>query len=186
MKLMSVDVETTQLAAKAGTVWEVGVVEAKTGAWMWAEFPVSLIHAEPGALMVSDYYDRASLETHEGIALCAEGSAELKWEQAAIRRIPLKDAWRVFAGVLANATLLGASVHFDAEHLTAELRAYALQPAWSHRVLDLGSFYAAWKGMDRPASSKTMVEDVPNDSQHTALGDAKWNVEVYNLCCARS
>jgi hypothetical protein len=53
-------------------------------------------------------------------------------------------------------------------------------------MLDLGSYVAGSLAEDRPVGTEGIALYVPNDEAHTALGDARWNMEVYNLVRTRA
>lgn len=168
--MISIDVETTGLDPERHEVWEVGAVDLRDNAEHWYEFPVRrLREADPGALKINNYYWNNSVAPGDTQAMSISGIA-----------MNPRDAAFELARLTSGETLLGCAVHFDALFLGNLLRFYDAAPAWRHRHLDLGSFAAGVMGKSKPMSSAEMARDlIENDDPHSALGDARWNVEVY-------
>ncbi len=173
MSLVSLDIETTGLDPARHEMWELALIDVYTNVVIAFQLPATLKNADPAALVVGDYYERQDPTKF----FCKFGE-----EIQALAYLEQREAHERAAEIVkmtAGKTLLGACVHFDVSFLDPWLRMYGFVPAWSHRYLDLGSFFGGKLGMDSPASTHRMAEAVPNDNPHTALGDAAWNIEVY-------
>lgn len=185
--LISLDLETTGLDIQRHEAWEVGLAAANDAAlekfaswrrgttWLGWEFPVrDLAAAEAGALQVNDYYQRAKVHPNGTLARrLHEPERSLAAEKA-----PGNAALEI-ARYLDGACLMGCAVQFDMRFLEKLLLDYGVRPSWHHRGLDLGSYSAGIRGAAYPDSSGSMAEVIPNDEAHTAVGDALWNVKVF-------
>jgi DNA polymerase-3 subunit epsilon len=170
--VISLDIETTGLDPHIHEVWEVGLVDLETEAEHLWELPVlRLDRADAGALQISDYYGRNSIApgTPQARNIVPSGGTEETPEDVAF----------AIARMTAGEIIMGCAVHFDLEFLGAWLTENSAAPAWHHRHLDLGSYAAGKLGAAKPLSSKAMADRIANDDPHTALGDARWNVRVY-------
>lgn len=174
MELISLDIETTGTDPRLHRPWEVALVAEDGTKYLW-QLPLSereLSNASPEALKIGGFYERYDLEQAQHAirqsALLASGAGQS----------PTEVAWEI-ARLTDGRILLGCAVHFDATFLGNWMRRQGVQPSWHHRHLDLGSFVAGFKGRPTPLSSRTMQEIVPNEEEHTALGDALWNWKVY-------
>lgn len=182
--LISLDLETTGLDPERHQAWEVGVVDLRDNAEYWFEFPVrDLRAADAGALQVNDYYEVNSVpagsQYGSATGVAATPDVDDGWYQ-------LDTLAYLLARLTAGKTLLGANVHFDARFLGDLIQYYGARPAWNHRYLELGSWAAGVLGYDRPLSTAELARTVtPNDDTHSALGDARWNVDVYRNLIAR-
>lgn len=104
-----------------------------------------------------------------------------------------------------GAHLVGAVPNFDAEVFADMLRRHQLTPAWHYHLIDVENLaigYVAAKVEDRyyqdkaaemitpPWDSQTLsrlvhVEPPSDDDRHTALGDARWAMRVYDAITTR-
>lgn len=195
--MISLDLETTGLDPSLHEAWEVGLVDLKTNDEYLFEFPVrDLKFAEPGALAVNGYYDRSTIPAGSDICFASGPTGPLPankvWKDdgnpAGIIGVDPRDAAFLIAKVTANQQLLGCNVgSFDAPFLAALLRHYDVTPAWQHRHLELGSYAAGQLNRNKPLSTFSLSQlfKFPDDA-HTALGDARWNVDIYrNLIAQR-
>lgn len=166
--IVSIDTETTGLDPRHHDAWEVALVleDGQEACW---QFSVDISAADGGALAIGGFYDRYLLHDRPNYAY-------QDWDGDFCS--PLQSAKRI-AELTEGATLLGCNPHFDAAFVTKLLRAQGLEPAWSHRFLDLGSYAAGRQRVSRPLSSQALAVTVANPSAHTALGDARWNMKVY-------
>lgn len=185
--LISLDLETTGLDPERHQAWEVGLVDLRDNAEYWFEFPVrNLRDAEAGALRVNDYYENNSVPEGVDWGLATGVAASPDAPNTNATGYKLDTLAYLLARLTTGKTLLGAAVHFDARFLGDLIRYYGSAPAWSHRFLDLGSWAAGVLGYDRPLSTNELAGSVvPNDDAHSALGDARWNVDVYRNLIAR-
>lgn len=203
MSIISLDTETTGLDPERHEVWEVGLVSLKTNDEWLFQFPVQkLREADPGALRINRYFKRCEVAAGSD-AVIAEGPGcpvqaspgvgawVTDGSPAPVLGAPEamtpRDAAFHIAHITTNVTLLGCNVAWDAQMLANLLRFYDQAPAWKHRFLELGSFAAGQLNRNEPLSTQTLAGLYgPPDEAHTALGDARWNVDVYrNLIAQR-
>lgn len=170
MKLVSVDIETTGLNPREHEAWEVAIVPVdEPDRHLHFHLPVTLNEAEPRALEIGGY-ERRYLNPPPGRAIFVGNPAAAEPDEP----MALNEALAFMYEALEGATLLGACVHFDAAFI-AEL----IGTPWSHRHLDVGSYFAGVVGAAAPMSTSEITEYVPNPDAHNALADARWNIEVY-------
>lgn len=191
-KIVSLDLETTGLDPERHELWEIGIVplDASKPVLHYQVGCCALYNADPTALQIGGFYDRYGYPpvasdgerlmpfVHDmtNPSVIGEGDSQRALDYT------IEPAWsaaRTIAEALDGATLLGAAVQFDAGFLGPWLRDVGFAPSWSHRMLDLGSFCAGAWGATAPLSTKAIAERFPNDAVHTALGDARWNMDVY-------
>lgn len=182
-RLFSVDLETTGLDERRQEAWEVGIVipaspgepERDTDVEILYQFPIRRwAEAEPEALAVGQFHERY-----------VSPPAGWAYDPAFKMHVKAIEAARAIADLTAGLHPLGAAVQFDLRFLAELLRAWGQNPQWHHRVLDLGSFAAGVVGADGPIPTRTLSETlVENTAAHTALGDARWNLEVYERLLA--
>jgi oligoribonuclease (3'-5' exoribonuclease) len=179
MDLISVDIETTGLDPQRHEIWEIACVRVKDGARIGWKLPFyKLAEAEPSALLVGDFYANGCPDPD----YCK--STVKSFYNSGKRRIEPETSLpgavaEEVAKFLNGATLLGCSVHFDAEFLRAWLSQRNQCATWHHRHLDLGSFAAGAWGAKSALSGKAMSDRYPNPDAHNAMADALWNVQVY-------
>ena len=187
--LISLDLETTGLDERVHETWEVGLVHEDGREWLFEFAPRRLGEASLEALRINGYVDRATLEPmNPSPAWETDATSGPGWVKgSAVAHSPSQKPLNTavacaatIAQITNGAQLMGCAIQFDMRFLAATLRRDAVNPRWHHRALDLGSFAAGRLGVPRPLSSQAMVEQVlPNDEPHTALGDARWNMAVY-------
>lgn len=181
MELVSVDLETTGTDPKRHEAWEIAAVplDRQYSNPIHFMMPVTLLGAESKALEVGGFNTRyAQGSGHSPCALL------LETDETAIhpRSIDTSNVLAALHMRLKDRRLMGAAVHFDAEFLATlfERAGFAEPRPWHHRHFDLGSFAGGVTGADGPLASAEMRELVPNQNTHTALGDAEWNIDMYN------
>jgi hypothetical protein len=123
-----------------------------------------LKYADPVALKISGFYERAYQIVGRDHG---NGKPEEKQAEALARHT-------------VDACLMGCAISFDMKFLEKLLLQYGFKAAWHHRALDLSSYVAGLMGTPMTWSSKDMQLRCPNDSVHTALGDAQWNWSAYH------
>lgn len=83
--------------------------------------------------------------------------------------------------------LVGAVPSFDAEVLGNLLREEGFMPAWHHHLIDVealavgflaGTVTPPWKSDD--LAKAIGVEPAADSERHTALGDARWAMSIYD------
>jgi oligoribonuclease (3'-5' exoribonuclease) len=184
MNLVSVDIETTGLDPRTHEAWEVAIVQ-EDGSWHLFDLPVHrLQHAESGALRINEFYGRrlAGPNDPDDDTQVAFRSFAMPYHGENERPLGEDEAWAHIAELLAGATPMGCSVHFDMEFIAEGLRRHGLAPAWHHRFLDLGSFAAGVWNEPGPIGGGSMIQkrpEVKNEAVHTALADAQWNWAMY-------
>lgn len=170
MSIVSLDLETTGLDERIHEAWEVALVTESGEETCW-QFPLRkrFNEASQKALEIGGFLERYSVE--RGLAMSDHGSG----------RTHLRPEWAAeqLHARTVGATLMGCAIQFDMRFLTELMRAYGVEPEWHHRSLDLGSYAAGVLEDVVPLSSAELAAGVPNPDAHTALGDARWNWEVY-------
>lgn len=209
-----IDTETTALrpnyASGSGVIWEVAVIERRTGSeWLWRIEPDTMV-ADPKALAVGRFAERTAGMRHAS----AEEIRDRFGPQAS-RFDHLSDVWNLadpengpfwsapadLVQVLArytlpNVTLLGAVPSFDAGFLSALLLHYGERPQpWHYRLRDIGSMAWAWlhahhlphhlpiPPMDAGTDdfARAMGIDPGDFDRHTALGDCRLVAAMLDL-----
>lgn len=97
-----------------------------------------------------------------------------------------------------GAHLVGAVPNFDAEVFADMLRRHQLTPAWHYHLIDVEALAVGWihgsgrvpniahqLGVELPWKSDDLsracgVEPAGDDERHTALGDARWAMRLYD------
>lgn len=186
-KLVFLDTETTSLDADTGEIWEVGAIVRFDGAHI-AEYhwflPVSLEHASSVSLDIGRFHSRHP-----------QGNDS---PDAKVLRL---DAFaQEFASLTHGAHLAGNVVSFDEERLRKLLRRHGHMPSWHYHLVDVetlaAGFLAGQSGMARdlpsecdkcspPWNSRELsealgVEPPSDEERHTALGDARWAMRMYD------
>lgn len=169
MSIVSLDLETTGLDERIHEAWEVALVDDMGGVHCW-QFPLRkrFMDTSPEALNIGGFHERYVVER----GWCVTPFAASRYDPELVAEIIAKR--------LEGVTLMGCAIQFDMRFLAELLRAYDVEPTWHHRALDLGSYAAGVFDKPEPMSSKTMQEIVPNHDAHTALGDARWNWQMYH------
>ena len=182
-----IDTETTSLRHDR-RAWEIGLIVRRPGhddaehSWFIDAGDLDLGNADPFALSIGKFYQRhpqyrpkyrPGLGDHQG---CLKGEAEALREVEALTR---------------GAHLVGAVVNFDADVLSARMRAHGICPSWHYHLQDFETLiigYLRGRGEqipDLPWRSDDLsrligVEPPGNDERHTALGDARWAARVWD------
>ncbi|PXY20851.1 3'-5' exonuclease [Prauserella muralis] len=154
------DTETTGLDPLRHEVWEVAYA-VNDGPIVTAYLPHSLRTADPAALEMNGYWDRAPV----GMSPCFGALADVELRRA-----------------LTGVTVVGSNPAFD----TAFLRARWGVAPWHYRLLDVATYAMPVLGYDRPASLKTVTDavrangfEVP-EPDHSAAGDVETLRAVYS------
>lgn len=164
---------------------------------------VDLSAADPFGLKVGRFYER-----HPKFARAPEVAAAIDHARSLGLEVP-EDAPCLDEAELApmiermtrGAHLVGAVPNFDAEVFADTLRRHQLTPAWHYHLVDVENLAVGYLAaklrhgllMDRvldtitpPWSSEELsrtcgVEPASDDERHTALGDAKWAMRLYDF-----
>lgn len=200
--LAFIDTETTGVHP-GRRAWEIAIIRRKPSGdedvWLIQVEDVDLSNADPFGLKVGGFYDRHVRYTDAPVpakVLTEEGAAYMVEEYTR------------------GAHLVGAVPNFDAEVFDAMLRRHKLIPAWHYHLIDVENLAVGYlaglaghghsevtcgplcgKGGAEPAalpwksddlSRACGVEPPSEDQRHTALGDAKWAMRLYDAIVGRS
>jgi hypothetical protein len=187
--LCFIDTETTGVHPSR-QVWEIAMIRREDGRTQEVHFfvDVDLESADPFGLKVGGFYDRHP--AGRWLSNQGGGSIEFPWGTGAGRHLDKATAARVVARFTHGAHLVGAVPNFDAETLAPLLRDENLTPAWHYHLVDVealavGALAAGgqppilpWRSDDL---SKTLGVEPPSDNErHTAMGDARWAMRLYD------
>lgn len=174
-------------------VWEVAMIRRDDSGEESTSFfvEIDLSTADPFGLKIGGFFDRHPL----GRAVNSSDLAPIKsqYDQTAHASV-LDEADAAFkvAKWTHGAHLVGAVPNFDAEVLSGLLRDNRLTPSWHYHLIDVeamavGALVSSrlrtdvplpWKSDD--LSRDLGVEPPGEDERHTALGDARWAMRIYD------
>lgn len=172
-------------------VWEVAMIRRETdGTENEIDFfvEIDLSTADPFGLKVGRFHDRHPL----GRYLAGKGVVMPEPYNDGDEYLSAAEAARMVARYTHGAHLVGAVPNFDAEVLARLLRDEFLAPAWHYHLIDVeamavGALVSSrlrtdvplpWKSDD--LSRDLGVEPPSEDERHTALGDARWAMRLYD------
>jgi hypothetical protein len=187
VSLCFVDTETTSLRPDR-RAWEIAVILRRPGQsdderqWFVDAADLDLGNADLGSLRIGGFFDRhpqyrADEEPRSGRS--GQGRPEY-------------DVLREVEALTRGAHLVGAVPSFDADVLGARMRARGICPAWHYHVQDFETLIIGYlAGLGRPVvpplpwrsddlSQLIGVQPPVNGERHTALGDARWAVRVWD------
>jgi hypothetical protein len=196
--LCFLDTETTGVHP-GRRVWEVGMIRRESGHQAETQFfvDVDLSLADPFGLNVGGFYERHPY----GRYLAGHSAAA---PRSGVSTVTQYEAARKVARWTHGAHIVGAVPNFDTEVLGKMLRAHGLIQAWHYHLIDvealavgylagvgkqaandgvidpeidLGRIAPPWKSHD--LSAAIGVASAVKD-EHTALGDARWAMRVYD------
>lgn len=193
-----IDTETTSLRADR-RAWEIGIIARQPDGtqvdhhWFIDAMDLDLGNADVKSLEIGRFYDR-----HPQYQLGREADyAETEAEGDALREVE---------AITRGAHLVGAVVSFDADVLGQRMRAHGICPSWHYHLCDVEALAAGfihahaaalekggaaldearrlrqlasppWKSDDLSAALGITVSE---EERHTALGDAKWAMRIYD------
>jgi len=175
--IVFVDTETTSLALDT-EIWEVAMVrrDKNNKELDIVEFQImveDLSKADPFALRINKFYDRYN-EMH----------AFTKYEAA-----------QQIVMATRGAHIVGAVPNFDTERMDRLLRAYRFLPDWHYHLIDVETlaigylkgltsesypyeFKLPWKSDE--LTKAIGVEPPTEEERHTAMGDVRWAMRIYD------
>jgi oligoribonuclease (3'-5' exoribonuclease) len=195
-KLAFVDTETTGLDPHRHQIWEVGLIvrdSLTTNEYTW-QLDVDLGRADPMALDIGRFHERRwpTAHSNEEFKSALLGTGHRLHE-------PLMPEWaRQFVELTRSVHLVGAVVSFDAERLWKLLRRLGQCPMWHYHLIDVETLAAGWLAapestgwpdapvdVHRPPWDSTELSlavgvDPERFDRHTALGDARWAMAIYD------
>jgi hypothetical protein len=187
-RLVFVDTETTSLRPDR-RAWEIALIVREPGkadvehSWMIHTEDLDLGNADPMSLAIGRFYDRHPAMTREG--------ADPWGSSAYYEQFALGEVERLTRG----AHLVGAVPNFDADVLSARMRANGICPSWHYHLIDVEALMVGWLCSERDAmfpagiplpwrsdelSRQCGVEPPGAEDRHTALGDARWARAIYD------
>lgn len=179
MTLAFVDTETTGLDPDRHEIWEVGlIVDEHAHHWF---LPVDLGRAEPIALRIGGYHERARGRDGTGYYKGPTMDTGVT--------VAVDEFARRFADLTRGRHLVGAVISFDEERLRKLLRANGSCPEWHYHLVDVEALVAGKLGIEPPWDSEALSRAVGIDPEsydrHTAMGDARWAQELYDAVMRR-
>ena len=188
-----VDTETTGLDPRQHEVYEIALIEADGTENRWWIEP-DLARADPTALRIGHYYERAPLAVWGGKAWRRKRE-DNGWESTRPEEVAASVANRVF-----GKHLIGAVPSFDAAFLEVFLRRHKQSPAWHYHLIDVEALAVGYlagrmavsgdsiephaEAIGPPWDSSELTErlgiKVSDEDKHTALGDARWAKAIYD------
>lgn len=195
--IVALDTETTGVHPER-QVWEIGMIRRDDDGQRETQFyvDVDLDQADPFGLSVGRFYERHPLGRYVSGRDDAPAPAR-----------PQRLAAIEVARWTHGAHVVGAVPNFDTEVLSSLLRAHGAIPAWHYHLIDVetlavgylhaqavefpGSRAADFVAGGLPWDSDDLtaaldLDPVPEDERHTALGDARWAMRIYDAVTAAS
>lgn len=198
--IVALDTETTGLHA-GRQAWDIAMIRRDDTGEHTAQFyvDIDLSGSDPFALNMGRFWQRhpvgrymyefaedvlipKPLESHDCLYAIGTGDdPEFVTERTA--------AFLVAHWTL-GAHIIGAVPNFDTETLAPLLRKHGLTPTWHYHLIDVEALavgYRAGKGtpLAPPWKSDELsgaigIEPPSDEERHTALGDARWALRVYD------
>lgn len=195
-KLAFIDTETTSLRPDR-RAWDIGMIvrddEDERDYVHWDNIfidirDLDLGNADPFSLKVGRFHERHPQMKHTDPVQAAYAGNDGSWKSELSALTEVERLTR-------NAYLVGANVRFDAEVLETRMRANGILPMWNYHLVDiqalaLGYIMGAQLPESKVAPSLQMkssdlsdalgVAMPTEDERHTALGDARWAMRVFD------
>lgn len=190
--LCFIDTETTGVHPNR-QVWEIAMIRREEGIEdreLSFFVDVDLSEADPFGLSVGRFYERHP----HGQFLSSQSAPK--------RAVSRAQAAERVATWTHGAHLVGAVPNFDAETLAPLLRAHGMIPAWHYHLIDVEALAVGFlaglaaapiqiieTGRPQPValpwnsddlSRACGVEPASEEERHTALGDARWAMRLYD------
>lgn len=189
-----IDTETTSLRHDR-RAWEIGII-ARTGGlsvehhWLIDTDDLDLGNADLMSLKIGRFFER-----HPQVRLDREANLTDYEDEI--------DVLAAVEAVTRGAHLVGAVVSFDADVLGQRMRAHGICPSWHYHLIDVEALavgaltqsaaYVSDAGRlrelagsitalpwDSEALSRALGIDPDEFDRHTALGDARWAMAIYD------
>lgn len=178
-------------------VWEIAMIRRDEQGESESTFfvDIDLSTADPFGLNVGRFYDRHPLGrclADAAVPLVPVGNAHFRTALVAAQTV---------ARWTHGAHIVGAVPNFDTEVLAALLRRHGFTPAWHYHLIDVEALAVGWLyGRDAvlreqvealappvglPWKSDDLsracgVEPPGDEERHTAMGDARWAMRLYD------
>lgn len=186
--LCFIDTETTGVHP-GRLAWEIAMIrrdEAGDRTSVIQVTNVDLSNADPFGLNIGRFYQRH-------VSYREAPAARLVSSEDKVLYLEEKPAAWYVERVTRGAHLVGAVPSFDAATLDPMLRRHGLVPAWHYHLIDVealavGCLAAMRRLVEPPWNSDDLsrgcgVEPPGDDERHTALGDARWAMRLYDAIC---
>jgi hypothetical protein len=178
--------------------WEIAIVRREPDGTEteWQAFvAIDLSTADPFGLRVGRFYDRHPLGRYLAGDLDAPPWPMSTWPDSqridyGAPYVALSEVAPIVARMTHAAHIVGAVPDFDAEILARLLREHTLTPAWHYHLQDVETLavgYLRAKGirLGLPWDSDELterlgLEPVPAGERHTAMGDVRWVMRIYD------
>lgn len=171
--IVAIDCETSSLAWNR-EAWEWAIIrrdDSGTQEYRWFQ-EIDLAKADPKSLEIGGFYER------HPVGQFLSGRSDFT-NRNLIEPLPASWIVRLTHG----ATIVGAVPSFDTHVLERQLRRDGHQPTWHHRLrcveaLTAGHLRRDIGGLAKCAEALDIA--FPEDQQHTALGDARVALAIYD------
>lgn len=208
MTVAFIDTQTTGLDPDRHEIWEVGLILPDGRELEW-RLPVDLSRADPIALNIGRYHERAAMDvpSNQGTIERTLLGERTDGEVFIIPRLFMPKWATIFVDLTRGLHLAGAVVSFDTDRLWRLLRANGECPMWHYHIIDVEALAAASiitafatcqevgnPEADGPTQEQAMLAfppwkssdlsravgvDPDDFNHHTALGDARWAAAIY-------
>ena len=167
--------------------WEIAMIRRDPNGTETTEhfyLSIDLSTADPNGLRIGGFYDRHPMGRRLSGATGPKGNQ--------VR--PITSAAPLIARMTHGTHIVGAVPNFDTEILERLLRDNGLTPAWHYHLVDVENLavgYLTGQGqqLQPPWSSDAITSalglpPVDERERHTALGDARWAMRIYDRVMA--
>lgn len=176
-KPIFVDTETTGLDRFTHEMWEVALIEPSGTEHLFHVEPMDIERADPKALEINRYHERTN-------------APDFKWHDP-------DDVASAIYEIMDGNHLVAANAEFDADFIEPLLLACGFEAKpWHYHQIDIEDELRGWLAATGnhaplPFKSRDLVTSagwghlLPDaDSHHTAMADARWVRDVWNMMYA--